>query len=267
MNVTNHHAITNNVGSSTTFVQMVYDAAGPQFNANIVEKSPNPTAQNFYDMLNAANQEVWPNFQTHSQLSAIARMLHIKSEHRLSERCYDDLCQFLKELLPDDNVMTDSFYETKKLIKGIGLPVYKIHTCLNGCMIYWGDDSELTQCKFCDHARYRPQSINRKKLVPYKKMYYFPLTPRVQRLYPSEATAKSMRWHDDHFVEDGEMRHCYDSLAWKHFNAMHPSFAAESRNVRLGLCTDGFQPFGQSGSQYSSWPVILTPYNLPQKCV
>ena len=58
---------------------MVYDAAGPQFNANIVEESPNLTAQNFYDMLNAANQEVWPNCQTHSQLSVIARMFHIKS--------------------------------------------------------------------------------------------------------------------------------------------------------------------------------------------
>ena len=31
----------------------------------------------------------------------------------------------------------------------------------------------------------------------------------------------------------------------------------------LGLSTDGFQPFGQSGQQYSSWPIILTPYNLP----
>ena len=123
---------------------MVYDAIGPQFKANIVEESQNTTAQNFYDMLNAANQEVWPNCQTHSQLSVIARMLHIKSEHRLSERCYDALCQFMKELLPNDNVMTNSFYQTKKLIKGIGLPVYKIHTCLNGCMIYWGDDSELT---------------------------------------------------------------------------------------------------------------------------
>ena len=66
---------------------MVYDAAGPQFNVNIVEESPNPTAQNFYDMLNAANQEVWPNCQTHSQLLAIARMLHIKSKHQLSEQC------------------------------------------------------------------------------------------------------------------------------------------------------------------------------------
>ena len=98
MNVTHHHAITDNVGPSTTFVQMVYDVAGPQFNANIVEESPNPTTQNFYDMLNAANQEVWLCCQTYSQLSVIARMLHIKSEHWLSERCYDALCQFMKEL-------------------------------------------------------------------------------------------------------------------------------------------------------------------------
>ena len=33
--------------------------------------------------------------------------------------------------------------------------------------------------------------------------------------------------------------------------------------MRLGLCTDGFQPFGQSEQQYSSWSVILTVYNLP----
>ena len=33
--------------------------------------------------------------------------------------------------------------------------------------------------------------------------------------------------------------------------------------MRLGLCTDGFQPFGQSGQQYSSWSIIVTPYNFP----
>ena len=58
VNVTNHHAITNNVGSSTTFVHMVYDVASPHFNVNIVEESLNPTAQNFYNMFNATNQEV-----------------------------------------------------------------------------------------------------------------------------------------------------------------------------------------------------------------
>ena len=59
------------------------------------------------------------------------------------------------------------------------------------------------------------------------------------------------------------MCHPSDSEAWKHFSRVHPSFASESRNVRLGLCIDGLQPFGQSGQRYSSWPIIVTPYNLP----
>ena len=94
-------------------------------------------------------------------------------------------------------------------------------------------------------------------------MYYFPLSHRLLRLYASEAIANDMRWHAEHEVIEGEMRHYSDSIPWNHFNTVHPDFAVESRNVRLGLCTDGFQPFGQSGQQYSSWPVILTVYNFP----
>lgn len=59
------------------------------------------------------------------------------------------------------------------------------------------------------------------------------------------------------------MEHPSDSPAWKHFNSTYPDFAAKSRDVRLGICTNGFSPFGQYGGQYSCWPVILTPYNLP----
>ena len=32
--------------------------------------------------------------------------------------------------------------------------------------------------------------------------------------------------------------------------------------MRFGLYTDDFNPFGNSRRQYSTWPVILTPYNL-----
>ena len=59
------------------------------------------------------------------------------------------------------------------------------------------------------------------------------------------------------------MCHPCDGEAWKHFNECHPSFAADPRNVRLGLSSDGFTPFGQSAHPYSCWPVIVTPYNLP----
>ncbi|XP_039120731.1 uncharacterized protein LOC120257299 [Dioscorea cayenensis subsp. rotundata] len=252
--------------SYNTYEQMVIDAGGLDFSPTYMEEPPNAVAQKFFDMLRAANQEAWPGCKNHSQLSVVARMLNMKAEHHLSEKCFNDFCQFLKEMLPADNAIPSNFYITKKLVQGLGLPVEKIHCCLNGCMIYWGVDSEQMSCKICEHPRYKRQqgsSYIKKNNIPYKKMYYFPLTSRLQRLYASNATAKEMRWHAEHEAEEGVMRHCSDSLAWKHFSNTHPSFAAESWNVRLGLCTDGFQPFGQSGQQFSSWPVIVTPYNLP----
>ncbi|KAL2511574.1 Uncharacterized protein Adt_17174 [Abeliophyllum distichum] len=41
------------------------------------------------------------------------------------------------------------------------------------------------------------------------------------------------------------------------------TFASDSRNIRFGLATDGFNPFKDLSSRYSCWPVILTIYNLP----
>lgn len=40
----------------------------------------------------------------------------------------------------------------------------------------------------------------------------------------------------------------------------HPEFAKE---VRLGLATDGLNPFSNLSTNQSVWPVILVPYNLP----
>ena len=99
-------------------------------------------------------------------------------------------------------------------------------------------------------------------------MYYFSLSPRLQRLYASEATAAHMRWHDEHQQDDGTMCHPSYYEARKHFNIIHHSFSSENRNAKLGLCTDYFQPFDQSRQQYSSWPIIVTPYNLqPWMCM
>ena len=82
-------------------------------------------------------------------------------------------------------------------------------------------------------------------------MYYFPLKDRLLRLYSSKATTNEMRWHAEDVVEDDVMQHLFDYISWKHFNDVHPNFSIEIRNVKLSLCTDGFQPFGQSGQQYS----------------
>lgn len=59
------------------------------------------------------------------------------------------------------------------------------------------------------------------------------------------------------------MHHSSNFEAWKHFNCTYSEFAVESRNIRLELCTNRFQPFGQLEKQYLCWPVKITPHNLP----
>ncbi|CAM8989544.1 unnamed protein product [Rhodiola kirilowii] len=72
-----------------------------------------------------------------------------------------------------------------------------------------------------------------------------------------------MCWHATPRTDVHRMVHPSDGESWKHFDRCHPDFAADARNVRLGLCTDGFNPWGMSTKQYSVWPVMVTPYNLP----
>ncbi|KAL4568843.1 hypothetical protein LXL04_024460 [Taraxacum kok-saghyz] len=49
----------------------------------------------------------------------------------------------------------------------------------------------------------------------------------------------------------------------KDLDMKYPSFSSEPRIVRLALVADGFNPFGNMSSKHSTWPVILTTYNLP----
>ena len=72
-----------------------------------------------------------------------------------------------------------------------------------------------------------------------------------------------MRWHAEGRIKDGVLRHPADGQAWKSFDDLHPDFSFDSRNVRLGLTSDGFNPFGNMSTSYSTWPVMLVPYNLP----
>ena len=65
-------------------------------------------------------------------------------------------------------------------------------------------------------------------------------------------------------MDDGVMRHPADSKAWKHFDQKcYKKFSKDARCVRLGLASDGFNPFGLMSISHSIWPVILIPYNLP----
>ncbi|XP_047321118.1 uncharacterized protein LOC124925192 [Impatiens glandulifera] len=148
----------------------------------------------------------------------------------------------------------------KKLVEDLRLSVTRFDICRDGCMLFWRADSELESCKFCNFPRYKENSNQR---TPHNQLFYLPLAPRLQKLYASNVTVVHMTWHSRHVTQDGMMCHPSNGEAWKTFDNYYPKFAKEDRNIRLGLCSDGFAPFGQFGKSYSCWPVIITPYNLP----
>ncbi|XP_068497787.1 uncharacterized protein [Phaseolus vulgaris] len=96
-----------------------------------------------------------------------------------------------------------------------------------------------------------------------KVVWYLPIIPRLKRLFANADDAKNLRWHADNRKCDGLLRHSADSLQWKNIDKEFPEFGKESRNLRLGLATDGMNPFGNLSSNHSSWPVLLVIYNLP----
>ncbi|KAL0014223.1 hypothetical protein SO802_001292 [Lithocarpus litseifolius] len=79
----------------------------------------------------------------------------------------------------------------------------------------------------------------------------------------SPKTSNHMKWHANCHVNDGLQRHPTDSEAWKSFDSKYIDFSSKPHNVRLGLASDGFNPYGNMSSTHSTWLVILIPYNLP----
>lgn len=99
--------------------------------------------------------------------------------------------------------------------------------------------------------------------VPPKVFRYFPLKPRLQRLFLCPNISEEMLWHAKECPTDGILRHPADGKAWKDFDLRYPNFGNEARNVRLGLAMDGFNPYRTMNLSHSTWPVVLMIYNLP----
>ncbi|WMV07748.1 hypothetical protein MTR67_007374 [Solanum verrucosum] len=234
-----------------------------------LEEEPNVEAKKFYSLLGDFEKPLYQGSKI-SKLSTLIKLLHIKSMGRWSNESFTMLLKMLKEeLLPDEADLPNTYYGAKKVIRNLGLSYERIDACRNDCMLYWKEDNLLDSCKVCGESRWKVDKRNgeeknkKGKKIASKILRYFPLKPRLQRLFISSKTSSLMTWHHGERVDDGIMRHPADSMAWKSFDELHPSFAAEPRNVRLGLASDGFQPFRNAKTSYSIWPVVLIPYNLP----
>jgi hypothetical protein len=208
----------------------------------------------------------------HSKLSATVHMYNLKCVGGISNKIFSDILELINQLLPPCNeTLPANTYEAKKFLSSMGLGYEKIPACCNDYMLFWKDNKDLDSCTVCGESKWRAdihldqdgEVISSRKKRPVKVLRWFPLIPRLQRLFMSEHTAHYMRWHAEDRTRDGVLRHPTDGEAWRSFDILHLDFMADSRNVRLGLAADGFNPFGNMSTSHSIWPVIIVPYNLP----
>ncbi|XP_062085629.1 uncharacterized protein LOC133791727 [Humulus lupulus] len=187
----------------------------------------------FKTLLSDAEKPIYPDCKRFTKLSTLLRLFNLKEKHGWGDRSLTDLLSFLKELLPECNEM----------------PMF----------------SDAESCPTCGESRWKKKRNGEdiKEGIPTKVLWYLPPIPRFIRLFRNVELAKSLSWHANERVKDGKLRHPTDSIAWRRVDLKWPSFGDESRNLRLGLSTDGINLHNNLSSKYSCWPVMLVIYNLP----
>ncbi|KAK9083134.1 hypothetical protein Scep_029605 [Stephania cephalantha] len=169
-------------------------------NLEIRVNEPNDESRKFYKLLSDSEKPVYPSCKT-SKLAAVIKLLQIKSIGRWSNGSFDMLVQWCKKVFPIDFNLPESYYKAKKkILKDLGLSYNKIDQRVNDCLLFWKEDEDVDLCKICSVSRWKEDNrigeikvgSNGKKMT-LKTMRYFPLKPRLQRLFMSRKIAALMR--------------------------------------------------------------------------
>ncbi|KAK2640532.1 hypothetical protein Ddye_028327 [Dipteronia dyeriana] len=153
-----------------------------------------------------------------------------------------------------------SYYEAQKITVNLGFTYKTWDACPKNCMLFINEDENLDAYDICGESGYKdiggdsnnPQTEG--KRIPAKQVRYFPLVPRLQGLFMSFKTSSFMKWHVEGCTDDSVVRHPTDGSAWKEFDKENSYFASDSSNVRLGLASDGFNPFRTMSITHSTCP-------------
>ncbi|XP_056688566.1 uncharacterized protein [Spinacia oleracea] len=189
-------------------------------------------------LLEASEEKLYEGCTNFSKLSFLLHLFHLKCMNHCSIESFNMLLKLILDAFPQILDFPSSFYYSKKMIKDLGLGYEKIDACPNNCMLYWGEFLEKDKCHVCGTSRWMK-------------------TKGKGDIISDQGTDTCKK--DDKKI----LRHPSDALAWKAFNERHRDFALDPCSVRFGLASDGFNPYRLMNTTYSTWPVILIPYNLP----
>ncbi|GJV15129.1 putative transposase-associated domain-containing protein [Tanacetum coccineum] len=202
----------------------------------------------FQELLLDAEKPLYEGCPDFRKLSAIVKLLKLKCKYGASDKFFTELLGLINKMLPAGNEMVERTYQAKKVMKLMGSGYKKIHVCINSCLLYWKNDKDLTACRTYGISRWKVDNKTHKvyENVPAKVMWYFPIIPRLQRLFNIQSISEDLRWHTKRRIIDEKF----------------PKIAEDPRNLRLGISADRVD-VNTGNRHHSVWLVLTVIYNLP----
>jgi hypothetical protein len=141
-------------------------------------------------------REIYPGCKKILKISFILKMLHIKTICNMTNKAFDMMIDLIKGALPDGETLPQSYREATRWTRDLGIGYELIHACKNDCVLFWKEHADKDKCPKCNTSRWSIVKGSDNK-IPQKVLRYFPIKPRLQRLFTSKYIAKQMRWHKD----------------------------------------------------------------------
>ncbi|XP_026385054.1 uncharacterized protein LOC113280673 [Papaver somniferum] len=180
----------------------------------------------FDSLLKDTFQSLYPNCKNFSKLEFVMRLMHIKIMNHMNNKSFHMILDIISAALPEGETLPETYYEAKKLLRILGLDYIVIHACRYDCALFWKENENLENCPECNESRYE---ILDKIWKGEKNMFMHPNSKIFQEL------DENYKW-----------------------------FSKDSRNVRLGIASDGFIPSNDlNGKPHNICPVIFVPHNFP----
>ena len=188
-------------------------------------------------------------------------LMSLASVYGVSDAFMSALLTYLAgSLLPRSNILPRTAYELKSMIRKMGLHHRRIHCCPEGHVLYEGtENGDLVRCPTCGKSRFIPGSST----VPASVSRFFPLVPKLVRIYRCPKLAKLLEHHSTVPFDGRNMTSVAHSFQWREITRLFPEFSNLSTHLRLALITDGVCPHSHQSSNHSTWIVLVAVYNLP----
>nr|GEY74529.1 hypothetical protein [Tanacetum cinerariifolium] len=177
----------------------------------------------FEELYVSADEELYPGYDYVTRLDFMTKFIYFKVKGKWTDYIFNEMLELFQNVFPTTKgyKLPPSHYAIKKTFKTIGLGYESIHACVNDCFLFRSEDHKDKQfCLVCNTSRWKDSNTPGKK-VPKKVLHYFPIIPRLQRLYKSSHTTKKTTWHATRkCMKPGKMQH---RLMVEHERILTPS--------------------------------------------